>query len=75
MDTIDIIKEILQESLDIDPADVNEDSTFDSLNIDSLDMVQLVMELEERLDIDLGNFEESTDLETLGDFIEYVENL
>ncbi len=75
MDTIDIIKEILQESLDIDPADVNEDSTFDSLNIDSLDMVQLVMELEERLDIDLGNFEESSDLETLGDFIEYVENL
>ena len=75
MATIDAIRTILAENLDIAPESVTEESTFESLNIDSLDMVQLVMELEERLDIDLGNFEESTDLETLGDFIEYVENL
>ena len=49
MATIDTIKEILQENLDIDPASVDESSTFDSLEIDSLDMVQLVCDLEERL--------------------------
>ena len=75
MATIDTIKEILNENLDIDPADITEESTFESLNIDSLDMVELVCELEERLDIDLGEFEDSTNIETLGDFVEYVDNL
>lgn len=75
MATIDTIKEILNENLDIDPTDITEESTFESLNIDSLDMVELVCELEERLDIDLGEFEDSTDIETLGDFVEYVDNL
>lgn len=75
MDTIGIIKEILQDSLDIDPANVTEESTFDSLNIDSLDMVQLVMELEERLGIELGDFEDSADMQSLGQFVKYVDDL
>ena len=72
MATIDTIKEILQENLDIDPASVDESSTFDSLEIDSLDMVQLVCDLEERLGIDLG---EPEGINTLGDFVAYVESL
>ena len=75
MATIDIIKDILHENLSIDPADVTEDSTFESLNIDSLDMVELVCELEERMDIDLGDVENAENLETLGEFVEYVDNL
>ena len=75
MTTIDIIKDILQENLDIDPDSITEESTFESLNIDSLDMVELVCELEDRLDIDLGEFDDSEDIETLGQFIEYVDNL
>ena len=39
MSTLETIKSILQENLDIDPATVDEASTFDSLGIDSLDMV------------------------------------
>ena len=75
METIDIIKDILQESIGIDPETVTEESTFESLNIDSLDMVQLVMELEERLGIELGDFEDSTSIKTLGEFIAYVDSL
>ena len=48
MATIDTIKEVLQENLDIDPETVAEDSTLESLGIDSLDMVELICELEER---------------------------
>ena len=40
MATIDTIKTILEENLDIDPSTVEESSTFDSLGIDSLDMVE-----------------------------------
>ena len=72
MSTLETIKSILQENLDIDPATVDEDSTFDSLGIDSLDMVELICDLEERLEIDLG---EPEGIETLGDFVSYIEGL
>lgn len=70
--TLDTIKDILQENLDIAPENVDEDSTFESLGVDSLDMVELICELEERLDVDFG---EPEGLETMGDLVEYVDNL
>ena len=72
MATLDTIKDILQENLDITPENVDEDSTFESLGVDSLDMVELICELEERLDVDFG---EPEGLETMGDLVEYVDNL
>ena len=72
MDTLQTIKDILEEQLDIESENVNEDSNFDSLGIDSLDSVEVFVELEDRLDISLGNPE---GLETIGDLIEYIENL
>ena len=69
MATLDTIKDILQ---DIAPENVDEDSTFESLGVDSLDMVELICELEERLDVDFG---EPEGLETMGDLVEYVDNL
>ena len=36
MATIDTVKEVLEENLDINPETVSDDSTFDSLGIDSL---------------------------------------
>ena len=72
MATLDTIKDILQENLDIAPENVDEDSTFESLGVDSLDMVELVCEIENRFDIELG---EAEGLETMGDLVEYVDNL
>ena len=72
MATLDTIKDILQENLDIAPEDVDVDSTFESLGVDSLDMVELICELEERLDVDFG---EPESLETMGDLVEYVDSL
>ena len=72
MSTIDTIRDILVENLDLDRDIITEESTFDSLNIDSLDMVELICELEDRLDVDLG---EPEDIETLGQFVEYVDQL
>lgn len=72
MATIDAIREILAENLDIDPTNVTEESTFESLNIDSLDMVQLICDLEDKLDIDFG---EPEGLENLGDVVKHIESL
>ena len=69
MATIDIIREILSENQGIDPALVTEDATFETLGIDSLDTVELICELEDRLEIDFG---EPEGLNTLGDMIAYI---
>ena len=72
MTTIDTIKDILHENLDIDPADITEESTFESLNIDSLDMVELICDLEDKLGIDFG---EPEGLQNVGDVIKHIDSL
>ena len=72
MATIDTVKEILEINLDIDPDDVTEDSTLDELGIDSLDMVELICDLEEKCEIEFG---EPEGLETVGDIVAYIDSL
>lgn len=72
MATIDTIKTILNDNLDIDPETVTVDATFESLGIDSLDMAELTCTLEEELDIDFG---EPEGLTTVGELVEYVDSL
>ncbi|HAM16804.1 MAG TPA: phosphopantetheine-binding protein [Eggerthellaceae bacterium] len=72
MATIDTIREILSENLDIAPESVTEQSTFESLNIDSLDMVELICDLEDKLGIDFG---EPEGLENVGDVVKHIESL
>ena len=72
METIEIVKSVLQDNLDIDPADVSADSTFEILGVDSLDMVELVCDLEDRCDIEFG---EPDGLATVGGLVDYIESL
>ena len=72
MATIDTVKEVLEENLDITPESVNDDSTFDSLGIDSLDMVELICDLEEKCDVDFG---EPEGLKPVGELVEYIDSL
>ena len=72
MTTLETIQEILNENLDIDPVTVPADSTFESLGIDSLDMVELVCEIENRFDIELG---EAEGLDTVGKLVDYIDGL
>ena len=72
MDTLAIIKELLVENLDVEEGLITEEATFQSLGVDSLDMVELICELEEKCEIDFG---EPEGLETIGDLIAYVASL
>ena len=72
MTTLETIQEILNENLDIDPTTVAADSTFESLGIDSLDMVELVCEIENRFDLELG---EAEGLDTVGKLDDYIDGL
>lgn len=70
--SLDAIKSVLQESLDIDPSQVSLDSTIDSLGLDSLDLVELISNLEDKLDIDFG---EPEGLTTIGDLVKHLDSL
>ena len=72
MATIDTIREILAENLDIAPESITEESTFDSLDIDSLDMVELICNLEDTLGIDFG---EPEGLQNVGDVVAHIDSL
>ena len=62
------------DQLDCDPAVVKEDSKFiEDLGADSLDVVELVMALEEKFDIEIPD-EEAEKILTVGDAISYIEN-
>ncbi|MGN0038108.1 MAG: phosphopantetheine-binding protein [Coriobacteriales bacterium] len=72
MATIDSIKEILEKNLSIDPEVVTEESTLDSLDIDSLDLVELICDLEDAEGIDFG---EPEGLQTVGDIVAHIDSL
>ena len=68
------VKEVVIEQLDCDPAEVKEDSRFvEDLGADSLDVVELVMALEEKFDIEIPD-EDAEKILTVADAIKYIEN-
>lgn len=68
--TFDKIRQVISENMDIPMDDITLESSFEDMNVDSLDMVEIVMALEEAFDITI---EESTGLKTVGDLVKYVD--
>ena len=57
--------------LELDVSEITPDSTFESLGIDSLDIVEMIMDLESELGIEL-DFEDQniTTFQEMADFVE-----
>ena len=64
------IQAYLSAQLDIAKEDIGRDTTFESLGIDSLDTVEMVMDLEEQLGVELELEEKVATVGELADFIE-----
>ena len=58
--------------LEIDPSEITPDSTFESLGIDSLDVVEMVMDLESELGIELEM--EDQKITTFGELAAFIES-
>ena len=57
--------------LELDPSEITPDSTFESLGIDSLDIVEMIMDLETELGIELEMEDQKiATFQELADFIE-----
>ena len=57
--------------LELDPAEITPESTFESLGIDSLDIVEMIMDLESELGVELDMEDQKiTNFRELADFID-----
>ena len=66
----DRIRNIMVEKLGIDGDELGKDTSFEELGVDSLDIVELTMALEEDFEIEIAV---SEDMKTVGDLVEYIE--
>lgn len=69
---VEEIRAILVEQLGVDPAEVTETSNFqEDLNADSLDLVELIMEMEDRFKTKIPD-EEAEKITTVGQAVDFV---
>ena len=69
MTTLEKLKEILSECKG-EELDIMAETTFDELDFDSLDKVDIVMQIEEAYDISLG---ENMQLSTVGELVAKID--
>lgn len=69
----DKVREIVVNQLRVSPDEVTLDATFvEDLHADSLDVVELIMQFEERFGIEIPE-EDAEKIRTVGDAVEYLE--
>ncbi|WP_405102255.1 acyl carrier protein [Oceanobacillus sp. FSL H7-0719] len=74
-DVFDRVKEIIVDRLDVEEDKVTLEASFkDDLEADSLDVVELVMELEDEFDMEIAD-EEAENINTVGDAVNYINSV
>ena len=67
-------RDLIVEEVGADEEQVTMDASFkNDLNIDSLDLFEMVMTLEEEFDVEIPS-EDLENIDTVGDLINYIEN-
>ncbi|OEH85780.1 acyl carrier protein [Desulfuribacillus stibiiarsenatis] len=67
------VKQIIVDRLGADDAEITLEASFkDDLNADSLDVVELVMELEDEFDMEISD-EDAEKITTVGEAVRYIE--
>ncbi|HIX72379.1 MAG: acyl carrier protein [Clostridiales bacterium] len=68
------IRDLIVEEVGVDEEQVTMDASFkNDLNIDSLDLFEMVMTLEEEFDVEIPS-EDLENIDTVGDLIQYIES-
>jgi len=71
-DVFDRVRDIIVDRLDVEESKVTMEASFkEDLEADSLDVVELVMELEDEFDMEIAD-EEAEKINTVGDAVNYI---
>lgn len=73
MNTFEKVAKVLAEYKEVDASEITMEITFEELGFDSLDIVEIVMNLEEEFDLELEASEGLTDVKKLVDYIESLQ--
>jgi acyl carrier protein len=66
------VKDVLVEQLGVEQGDVTEEASFqEDLGADSLDLVELIMELEDQFEIKISD-EDAQRIQTVGQAVDYI---
>jgi acyl carrier protein len=73
-DVLERVTKIIVDRLGVDASEVKLESSFkDDLGADSLDVVELVMELEDEFDMEISD-EDAEKIATVGDAVNYIQS-
>lgn len=67
------LKELAIENLDLDPNEIDFDSKISDLDIDSIDLVDFIMLIEDEYSVEFSD-EELDEIETLADIVSVIES-
>ncbi len=70
----DLLKDIIAEVLNVDPAEITRETTFeDDLGADSLDLFQIIMGIEEKLNLEVDT-DAIENVKSVGEAEELIKN-
>ena len=69
----DKVKEIIAEQLSVSEDDITMETTFEELDADSLDIFQIISEIEEQFNIEFDN-EAAETIKTVADAVDHIKN-
>lgn len=73
-DVFEKVKKIVIDRLNVDESKVSLEASFkEDLGADSLDVVELVMELEDEFDLEISD-EDAEKITTVGEVVKYIES-
>ena len=73
MALFDEVKEVIVEQLNVSPDEVKPEAKFvEDLGADSLDVVEMIMALEEKFEIEIPD-SEAEKIQTVQDVVDYIE--